>query len=279
MAKNKLPDKEERDPLSLLTQKILFYTQKLFKPLAFILPAGLVGLAGFFLYSHQQKKTNNKAMELLYQSKKKLIRAEQKAGGDTLSFDHSQNFFGQAKKAEYNKELEGQAESHIALIEKWISKPAGLSAGMETAHFLYQYGKQEQAVKLLGRADKKKDLTGFLTAFQLGVYLMEQGKYDKALENFAFITEEKKAKWLWPEALLKTALSLEKQNKTVKAREVYKTIKKEFPDSPVSDTAGQYLNALNVMQKIKARGRDFKKKTSSAPNGLKNNTKPVKIEP
>ena len=273
MAKNnKLPDKEEQDPLSLFTQKTLFYTQKLFKPLAVIVPAGLLGLAGFFLYSYQQKKTNNKAMELLYESKKKLIQAEKKAGGDTLSFDHSQNFFGKATKAEYTKELEERINQHVALIEKWISKPAGISAGMETAHFLYQYEKKEQAVKLLSQADKKKNLTGFLIAFQLGVYLMNQEKYEKAIENFSFITKEKKAKWLWPEALLKTALSLEKQNKIDKARKVYAKIKKEFADSPVNNTAGQYLNGLNLMQKMNT--QDLKK-TSSHPGDLKSGAKPV----
>ncbi len=252
MAKKTLPEKTERDPLSLFITKSNLWVQKYFKYISFALLAGILAIGLSFLYFYWQKKENKTASTLLYQAKKELAQAEQKAGGDTLSFDNTQNFFGQTKKAKYTAELNTQVNQYINLIKQWISKPAGLSAVAEMAYFLHQYGKHKEALSLLNIANpyKKKNLIGFLIAFQSGTYFMDQGEYEKAIKNFQFITKEKKAEWLWPDTLLKMALVYEKQNKTDQARKIYRRIKTDFSDSQISDIAMQYMNALNLLKKM-----------------------------
>ena len=253
MAKKKHPEKEEQDPLSLFIKKSNILIQKYFKLVFLILLAGVLIFGLFLLYCYWQEKENKKASELLYQSRKELVLAEQKAGGDIMGVDSGQNFFGQTKKAKYNSEMDKSAQQYISVIKSWISKPAGLSAAVEIAHFLYQYEKHSEALSLLNvaQAYRKKNLTGFLMAFQLGTYLMNQGKYEESIKNFQFIVTAQKAKWLWPEALVKMALCYERQHKTDQAREIYKRIKNDFSDSQASDKSIRYLNLLKLKKKMK----------------------------
>ncbi|MDE0518204.1 MAG: tetratricopeptide repeat protein [Bdellovibrionales bacterium] len=253
MTKKTIPEKEERDPLALFIKKSSFLTQKYFKSVLIIVISGLLVFGVFLFYFYWQKKENKKASEFLYQARKELILAEQKAGGDIMSIDSGKNFFGQTKKAEYSTEMDQSARKYISVIKKWISKPTGQSAGIEMAHFLYQYEKKEEALNLLNAAKPyvKRNLIGFMIHFQLGTYLMDKNKYEDAIKSFQFIVNEKKAKWLWPEALLKIALCYEKQNKKNQAAETYKKIKDRFLDTKAGDKAIRYLNLLKVQNKIK----------------------------
>lgn len=255
MAKKKNSQREERDPLFLFTQKSNSLVRQYFWPILTILVAGVLvfGLAVFYFY--WDKSVNKKAEEQLYQVRKKLMLVEEKAGGNILGFDNSQNFFGKTKQAKYNSEMDELVNQYVGVIKEWISKPAGLVAVAEMVHFLHQYKKQEQAMDLLKTAAfyKKKNLVGFLIAFQSGTYLMNQGEYESAIQDFQFITANKKAEWLWPDALIKIALCYEKQNKVNQAREIYKKIKDNFSDSQAGERAEKYLNLLQLQGKTNKR--------------------------
>ena len=252
MDKNHFPSKEERDPLSLFIAKsnswVREYFWLLFAVLAICL--SIFGLSLF--YSYWQLQVNKKAAAILYQARKELVLAEKKAGGDILSFDKSQNFFEQAKKAKYNPEMDKSVHLYMDLIKKWILKPSGLSAASEMAHFLYQYDKKREAVDLLKLtvSGRQENLLGFLIAFQLGSYLMDQAEYGEAIQYFQFITGSKKAEWLWPNALISTALCHEKRKEADLAGEIYRRVKNDFPDSQSSEKAKRYLNLLQLNEKI-----------------------------
>ena len=252
MAKKTIPEKEERDPLALFIKKSSLLTQEYFKPALIVVISGLIVFGFFLFYFYWQKTENKKASEFLYQARKELILAEQKAGGDVMSIDDGKNFFGQTKKAEYSPEMDQFVQQYISVIKKWISKPVGLSAVVEMSHFLYQYEKKEDALNLLKAAEPyvKKNLIGFMIHFQIGTYLMDKSKYEEAIQSFQFIVKEKKAEWLWPEALLKIALCYEGQNKQTQAEETYKKIKDQFLDTKAGDKATRYFNLLKVQNKI-----------------------------
>ncbi len=255
MAKSNFPEKEERDPLSLFIKKSNSFVSRYFWPATSLLVGGILIFGLSLLYAYLGKQQNEKAEELLYQARKELVLAEEKAGGDILGFNSSQNFFGRTKKAEYNSEMEQAVHQYISVIEKWISKSAGLTAAIEMVSFLHQYGKKEQAMELvkLVRLNKRKNMLGFLVSFQSGAYLMDQGNYNDAIESFQFIMENEKAKWLWPDTLVKIALCYEQQNKKEKAEEIYKRIKNDFSDSQASGVAEKYLNLLRIQDRMNKR--------------------------
>ena len=252
MAKKKNSEKEERDPLSLFMKKSNSLVHQYFWPILTVLITSVLIFGLSIFYSYLEKQGNKKAEEQLYQVRKELVLAEEKAGGDILGFNSSQNFFGQTKKAKYNSEMDRLVNRYISLIKEWISKPVGLVAVAEMIHFLNQYEKQEQAMDLLKIATlhKKKNLVGFLIAFQSGTYLMKFGQYEAAVQDFQFITTNKNAEWLWPETLIKTALCYEKQSQVDQARMIYKRIKNDFSDSPSAEKAEQYLNLLQIRDKM-----------------------------
>ncbi len=255
MAKNKknFPEKEERDPLALFIKKSNDWVQEYSKAAFIALFIGLASFGSFLLFAYWQKQTNRASEESLYTARQELVSAEAKAGGDILGFDSSQNFFGQSKKAKYDSSVDKPAKEYVSLIKKWIKKPAGLTAASEISHFFYQYDKKEEAIELLKEAGsyKRKNLTGFLIAFQLGTYLMDRNEYDSAVKEFQFITLSEKAKWLWPDALIRTALCYERQNKLDEAKKIYKQIKNDFSDSQAGMKSMQYLNLLQIQNKIK----------------------------
>ena len=245
------PLPKEKDPLSLFIKQSQSLLERYFKSFLTALVIGL-GLFGLFLLDlHWQNQKNQKAESTLYQSRKQLIEAEKKAGGDILSFDNQQNFFRQGKKGEYSPEVDQKAQEYLALIKQHIKKPSGLLSVAPTAQFLYEYDQKKLAIDLLKAADpyKKANLTGFLNSFQLGAYLLDQKEYELAVKSFLFITTNKKAKWLWPDALIKLGLSYEGQNNIEQAKKAYQQAKNI--KSPASQKAEQYLNLLNLQQRIK----------------------------
>ena len=252
MAKKNFSEKEERDPLSLFIKKSNTFLSEYFWPIFSVLVGGVLIFGLSLLYSYWGKQQNQKAEELLYQARKELVLAEEKAGGDILDFNSSQNFFGRTKKAKYNSEMDKLANQYISVIKKWISKPVGLTAAAEMVSFLYQYEKKEQAMELVKEAtlNKKKNMIGFLIAFQSGAYLMDQGDYDEAVKSFQFIMMNKKAEWLWPDTLVKIALCYEQQDKKEQAQEIYIRIKNDFSDSQASGTAEKYLNLLRIQGRM-----------------------------
>ena len=248
----KEPSEKERDPLSLFIKQSQSLLERYFKPFFLFLFAGLLCFGLSLFYLHWQNQQNEKVAEILYQARKKLMEAEKKAGGDILSFDNNQNFFSQSKKGTYSPEMDKVAQEYIHLIKQNIKKPSGLLAISQTAHFLYEYDKKNEAMDLLKAGDpyKKENLTGFLNSFQLGAYLLDQKEYDTAIKSFLFITTNEKAKWLWPEALIKLGLAYEGQGQITQAGSAYKQAK--GIDSLSAQKATQYLNLLHLQQKIKA---------------------------
>ena len=262
MAKNnkKSSDREEKekDPLALFIKRSTNWVNEYAKTVFVFLFAGLLVFASVLLFSYLQKQLNEKGESALYESRKKLALAEQKAGGNVLSLDRNRDFFGQAKKAKYDPSIDKPAQDYVKVIQEWIKRPSGATAAVEMSHFFYQYEKKQPAIELLKKAGayKKKDLTGFLIAFQLGTYLMDQNECESAIKEFRFITVNDEAKWLWPSALVRTALCYEKQNKTDMAKKIYKQIKNDFSDSQAGMKATQYLNLLEVQDKVKGGGGD-----------------------
>ena len=262
MAKNKknFPEKEERDPLALFIKKSTDWVQEYSKAVFFALFIGFLSSGSFLLFSYWKKQANRTAEESLYTARQELVSAEAKAGGDILGFDSSQNFFGKSKKAKYDSSIDKPAKEYVSLIKKWIKKPAGLTAATEISHFFYQYEKKEEAIELLKAASsyKKKNLTGFLITFQLGTYLMDRNEYDSAVKEFQFITLSEEAKWLWPDALIRTALCYERQNKLEEAKKIYRQVKNDFSDSQAGMKSIQYLNLLQIQDKIKTASNNQK---------------------
>ena len=267
MTKKNPLEKEEKDPLSLFIKKSTNWVQKYFIPLGGLLGAGLLTFGLTLFYSHLQDQQNKKAVELLYQARKVLVLAEQKEGGTVLSEKGggTQDFFKSLKPTEYSSEIEKSVNQYWEVIQKWASKPVALSAAIELAYFLNQYKKPEKAVELLKKSSfyKTKNLHGFFLALQLGTYLIDIKEYEQALKEFSFITQNSKAKWLWPFAFVKQALCLEKQGKVDQAQKIYEKIKNNFPDSSVHGDAVKYSNFLKLQSKLSSLSSEANKAKES----------------
>ena len=251
--KKKTTQVEETDLLALFIKNTQIWVSQNFKYILSVLVSGILILGLFFLNSYWRKWSNKQAAEYLYGAKKALMLAEKKAGGDILGFDGSQNFFGQGKKAKSNlEEIEELSKNYIVAIKERKHQPSALAASIELAQFLYKYEKLQLAIDLLSTTSsyKKKNVMGSLLSLQLGSYLMDKAEYEAAIEQMQFITNNKSAKWLWPSTLIKVALCYEKQNQIDKAKEIYRQIKKDFPDSQESEKASQYLNLLTLQKRL-----------------------------
>ena len=264
--------KEEKDPLSRFIKLSHNWVVKYFTLALLTMAVAILAFGLMIFYSYWQKQQNKKAQEFLWKARAELISAEQKAGGEVLGFDTNAGFFGQPKKAQYSPDLKQKAQRYISEIKKHISKPAGLSAVMEMAHFLREYDQDKSALQLLQSASayKRKNPVGFLLAFQHGVFLMDQNACEEAVQSFRFITESAQAKWLWPEALINTALCHEKQKQLNQARAVYKKIKNIFPDSQAGEKAVRYKNAMVLLQKMQSL-----KAGTATPSANDGGTKPA----
>ena len=243
----------ETDPLHLFIQKATQWLLDYFKYILIILCVFIFTGAGFLVYEYQQKHKNQKAENELHVVKKTLVDLEKTAGGNVLSEGDS-TVFKKTVKSEYTTEIERAVQQYQQLIKKWRNTSAGLLSAIELSYFLYHYDKQEQAIELLQfvlNSYKKENLARLLSSYQLGLYLIDQKKYDLALTYFDSVIQSNEGEWLQSEALLKKALIYEKQNKRVEAENIYKDIQNNDTESPSSQTAAQYLNFMTLESKLK----------------------------
>ena len=253
MSKKHSSNLAEKDPLHIFIQKATRWLQVYFKYILVVLFITFFTGAGFLVYENLQKQKNQRAESELYAVKKTLIDVEKNAGGNVFSGTNN-TFLKKTTKSEYSTEIKSTVQEYQKLIEKWQGTSAGVLSAIELAHFLYQYKKPVQAVKLLQstlNSYKKDNLIRLLSSYQLGLYLMDQKDYNLALPYFDFIIQNKKGKWLHPEALLKKALIYEKQNKITEAKNTYKSVQTDYADSQASQLATQYLNLMTVELKLK----------------------------
>ncbi len=246
------PSTKEKDPLSLFMQKARQYLYQYFKYIIGIIVLSLVVFGGVLLWRYLEERQNQLAEEELYVARSALIAAEKEAKGQILSTDTLDRFFDPLQKAsEYTLDMQKNVEQYLTVIRRHLHRSAGAVSAMEVAYFLRTYGKNSQALELLqdlNKAFRKKNLLGFLLAFQLGIHWMNEGQYTLALEKFQWIQQQTKAQWLKPDVLLRMGLVYEKLNQPAKARTVYTQIKKDFTDSQAAKRAEQYLNLLQVEQ-------------------------------
>lgn len=253
MSKKNSSTLSETDPLHLFIQKATQWLHEYFKYILVVLCLALLGGTGFLVYKYYEKHINQKAENELYAVKKTLMDLENDTGGNV--FSNSENtFFKKTTKSKYNPEMESTVKQYQELIKKWKHTSSGLLSAVELSHFLYQYDKQEQATGLLQSvldSYKNKNLIYLLASYQLGLYLINQKKYDSALTYFDFIAQNKKSEWLRPKALLNQALIYEKQNNTARAENVYKDIQNNYTDDQAGQIATQYLNLMTLESKLK----------------------------
>lgn len=243
----------EKDPLHIFIQKATRWLQAYFQYILVVLCIAFFAGVGFLAYEYLQKQKNQKAENELYTIKKTLIDLEKKSGGNVFS-DADNTFFKKTVKSKYSAEIKNTIQKYQELIKKWQGTSAGILSAIELAHFLYQYEKSTQAVKLLKStlsSYKKDNLIRLLSSYQLGLYLMDQKDYNLALPYFDFVIQSEKGKWLRPEALLKKALIYEKQNKITEAKNIYRIVQTDYADSQTSQLATQYLNLMTVELKLK----------------------------
>lgn len=242
----------EKDPLSLFIRKANQYLYQYFKYIICFIVLLLMVFGGVLLWQYWERQQNQLAAEELYVARSALIAAEKKANGQTLSTETPDRFFNPIQKAsEYTLDMQKSVEQYLTVIRRHLHRPMGVVSAIEVTFFLRAYGQQDPAIKLLqdlNKVFKKKNLLGFLLAFQLGIHWMNEGKYQLALEKFQWIQQQKKIEWLKPDVLLRIGLVYEQLNQYTKARAVYTQIKKDFTDSQAAGRAEQYLNLLKVKQ-------------------------------
>ena len=81
--------------------------------------------------------------------------------------------------------------------------------------------------------------------YWLGQLLFNQGKLDKAKQEFDVVVNQHKGSNKRSDAMLKLAMVAQKQNNLAKAKQLYQQVMSEYPDSSAAKLAGPRLSSLN----------------------------------
>ncbi|MCY4513495.1 MAG: hypothetical protein OXB86_07385 [Bdellovibrionales bacterium] len=249
-----------------LEQRVASWIQKHFRNIlfgiGFICVSGLSAFAWFQWEEYREQKAYNR----IYIHQSAFEKAYKKANGDNHKRGARSvvDFFKPKKEVPfvYSNEMKTKAGQYEDAIRSNQSALAGAAAAIDLADFYYQAGEKEKALALLSLFSHRQQkflLSLFgknrsssvytLLRLQLAGFYMDKKNCEKALPLLSMITETKSAQPFHPEAWLQKGLCYEEMKDVFRVEEAYGTIKANYPDSPVAQTAEVYLRLFKISQK------------------------------
>lgn len=134
----------------------------------------------------------------------------------------------------------------IQVADKYPNTNPGRLARYYAALCLEDLEREQQALENLRKLSSISDKElADMAKFQIGIVDARMGKTDDAVKIFRELADKQQSVFVpRPLALLEMANAM-KQKNPKEAANVYQQIKKEYPDTPVSDEADRDLEMLN----------------------------------
>jgi len=143
------------------------------------------------------------------------------------------------------------AAKDVASLEKiaadFPSAPAAVSASLAAADLLWKEGRQDDAIARLQSiiSAHSSHPAAALAQQSLGLRLMAQGKTAEAQSAFEAVLARSDARYLAAPATLALGDLAKSQDKRQEAEEHYRSVSRDFPDSPFVNAASERLKFLS----------------------------------
>jgi hypothetical protein len=156
---------------------------------------------------------------------------------------------GEASYADEAARANDAQQKFLAVAEKYPNTNPGRLARYYAALCLEGLDKQNQALEQLKKVSSggDKELAS-MAEYQMGILYMRTGKTDDAVKVFRALADKPSVFVPRPLALLELASAL-RQGNPKEAASVYQQVKKEFPESAISEEADRGLDALALTPK------------------------------
>ena len=210
----------------------------------------LSGLIGWLSWGYYDDFQNRQAEEELYPYRYRLSEAEKKSGGQVFESDSS--FFALKKSKDiksFSKEL---SEYKNFLLSKNSYRVTHWIAAIELSYFLIQYDQEKEALSLLEQINRKSPLLkGWVyhgALYHLGVLLINQKKYQRALNLFSRVVANENSSAFHQEALLKMAFCYEEMGEKDQALKIYQGLARS--ESLYKERSIHYDRLLQIKSKV-----------------------------
>jgi hypothetical protein len=201
-----------------------------------VILVGAVSWAGWTIYHDRQTATASAMLDVAMRAYSGRIAGTQADPADP-------------KEVTYPDET-ARANDALAkftqVADKYPNTNPGRLARYYAALCLEDLEKQNQALESLKKLSSISDKElAEMAKFQMAIIDARSGKTDEAVKIFRELADKQQSVFVpRPLALLEMANAMRKTNPK-EAANVYQQIKKEFPDTPVSDEADRGLEMLN----------------------------------
>ncbi len=223
----------------------------------------LVGGIGWVAYGQWNGMTERKAAAAMYSVEAKIrakreeyARKEDERLQNIAKQNEAKN--GKSKepvkpvstetvKPNFEKDFASLAQDLEKEIQNHKNTNAAAVSTLNLVGLYLSNKKAELADALLAKVDHAKDesLTALLKT-QKATVAMELGDYTRAASGFEAITQDRKAEFLHPDALLKLGVCQEKLGQTDQAKGTFERVSTEFGDSEAGRSAKAYLRLLQL---------------------------------
>lgn len=181
----------------------------------------------------------------LYFGYQKLIVAPQEEEAQGQMYAAVQYF----EKDSLDKAINGDGNypGFKKIIEDYSMTPAANLAHYYLGMSYLKKGQFENAIETLEEYDGEDQVTGILATGAIGDAHLELGRMDEALEHYQKAADKEDNQFTTPIFLQKAALVMEAKGEYGDAAELYKRIKKEFPESNEGRQADKFIARAEAM--------------------------------
>lgn len=251
-------DARTPDAFLTLSDKLLQWIEKNALLLGILVTAALVVGLGALAFDQYEGWTERKAAGRIYEAESALNQKREefaKADNDRLQAMTKEMSDKKDKKMPKLEPLKVDFEANYAApaatYEKAIladknSKAAAIAA-INLAGFYLSNNKAELAAALLEQVGGggSGTLKALLQA-QRATLAMEKGDFERAINEFEMITQNKEVDFLHSVALLKIGVCYERLQQLDRAKETYIRVSTEFGETESARTAKGYLRLLEL---------------------------------
>jgi tetratricopeptide (TPR) repeat protein len=176
---------------------------------------------------------------------KKFIQ-EPKQSKAATAISYAQAYFAQDS---LNKALngDGQRDGFLRIIKKYGGTKAGNLANYYAGISYLQMHDAKNAIKYLKEFDANGTNVEYMANGALGDAYMESGNVKEGIEHYNKAASNKDDNLLTPMYLQRAGIAYEMNNQPDKAKEVYKRIRDEYPQSQQAREMEKQLARLGVL--------------------------------
>jgi tetratricopeptide (TPR) repeat protein len=173
-----------------------------------------------------------------------IVKPKEKEAGELIFM--AQMYF---QKDSFEIALNGKEESFYGfqgIVDEYGSTPTGNLAKYYAGICYLRLGEYEDAIKYLKKFRTNSEMLKPLKIGAIGDAYSQLTEYEKAAEYYMKAAKAKKNSFTAPYFYMKAGLVYEKLEDLEKAKEVYQTVKDEFPKTQEAGNADKYLGRVEA---------------------------------